>query len=324
MKTLKPIKESADDYDRIEKAIIWCLTEEIYLPLLRELFLASKTIINSKPTLYTAISHGRITYQKGRFRGEFTAEITKELKRLGAKWDSRGEFFRLDASDMSMDVRNAIQLSEFVFQKKIAAIEKRLRSINPAEIAERLSVANLFSSTISKTDRQLTKSLASISVLPELSHQARAKIADEWQTNMRLWIKDFTEEEIITLRKAILKSTLSGNRHEAMASTIQRSYGVTQRKAKFLARQETSLLMVKFKETRYLDAGVNHYRWSCVAGSSKHPVRPSHKVLNGKVFRWDDPPITTAIGQPVRRNNPGQDYNCRCSAIPIVNFREKK
>ena len=52
-----------------------------------------------------------------------------------------------------------------------------------------------------------------------------------------------------------------------------------------------------------------------VVGSPNHPVREMHKALAGKVFSWDDPPITNEKGD---RNNPGQDYGCRCYARPIV------
>ena len=164
-------------------------------------------------------------------------------------------------------------------------------------------------------------SIKNITVGPQLTKEQAARIADEWQTNMKLWVKDFTEKEILKLRKDVKSSVFTGNRYESMVSKIQKSYGVSANKAKFLARQETSLLMTKFKETRYKDVGVNEYEWRCVAGSKNHPVRPAHKKLEGLRFSWDNPPITTAPGEPVRRNNPGQDYNCRCFAKPIVRFK---
>lgn len=120
------------------------------------------------------------------------------------------------------------------------------------------------------------------------------------------------------LRKQVMAAAFRGNRYDALVKTIQRSYGVTVSKAKFLAHQETNLLMAKFKETRYTDAGIVEYRWRCVTGSKLHPVRPSHKALDGKIFRFDDPPITTPPSEAPRRNNPGEDYGCRCTAVPVV------
>jgi SPP1 gp7 family putative phage head morphogenesis protein len=79
-------------------------------------------------------------------------------------------------------------------------------------------------------------------------------------------------------------------------------------------------MIAAYKKEKYTSAGVNKYKWRCVAGSPLHPVRPSHKALNGKIFSFDDPPITTMPGEPVRRNNPREDYGCRCHAVPIVEF----
>lgn len=38
-------------------------------------------------------------------------------------------------------------------------------------------------------------------------------------------------------------------------------------------------------------------------------VRPSHRMNDGRVFSWSDPPAT---------GHPGEDYNCRCEAVPFV------
>lgn len=38
-------------------------------------------------------------------------------------------------------------------------------------------------------------------------------------------------------------------------------------------------------------------------------VRPSHRMNDGRIFSWSDPPDT---------GHPGEDYNCRCEAIPYV------
>lgn len=47
-----------------------------------------------------------------------------------------------------------------------------------------------------------------------------------------------------------------------------------------------------------------HYTWRSL-GDDK--VRLSHAVNNGRIFAWDEPPTT---------GHPGEDYNCRCRAVP--------
>ena len=80
--------------------------------------------------------------------------------------------------------------------------------------------------------------------------------------------------------------------------------------------------MTKYKQVRYQSAGVNQYKWKCVVGSPNHPVRPMHAELGkrsdkGELFTWDNPPIVDSKGD---RKNPGQDFGCRCVAIPVVTF----
>lgn len=221
------------------------------------------------------------------------------------------------------DLREAIAVSASRFEERLRRVDERLAKILPEEIAEKIKLTEIFDSTLYKADKNIRKTLGNISLLPEISPERRRQISEEWSTNLDLSIKNFTAEEIIRLRKSVLKSTEAGNRYSAMVSSIQRSYGVTASKAKFLARQETNLLLTKFKETRYVEAGVHEYRWGCVNGSPNHPVRPAHKALDGKIFRWNNPPITTEPNEPTRRNNPGQDFNCRCFARPIIRFKDE-
>lgn len=324
---LKPIKETTEDFEACERRIKELFKAEIYFPLLASLTLTKTTLTNEdeENALIAALRSGRITFYRGAFAGKFNAAISKELKRLGARFDKRTATFKILVSELPMEVRHTISASEYRFIEKMAGIDRKLAQIVPEQIAAKLKVADLFDRTLWKTDQAFRQSVKGITVSPELPPEQRKKIADEWQQNMELWIKDFTEKEIVQLRTNLQKAIYSGNRYESTISTIQKSYGVSANKAKFLARQETSLLMTKFKQTRYQAAGVNEYKWGRVAGTPAHPVRPRHKELaaaseRGTIYRWDAPPVSTAPGEPERRNNPGQDYNCRCFAKPIVRF----
>ncbi len=322
VKELAPVKESTADYEAVEREIKAVFKRLVYEPLMREFNFSRKRIFNSIDDLLAVIRDGRVTFSRGAFKGRFDASASKALRALGAKWDKRTHAWRILAADLPPEVRAAINASDITFQTRMAAIDKRLAQILPEEIADEIKVTKFFDSSLWRVDREIGKTLTGISLPSKLTPDQADRIAVEWQTNLRLWIKDFTAEEIVKLRTDLKKTALSGNRYESAATTIQKSFGVTAAKAKFLARQETSLLMAKFKETRYRDAGITEYKWRCVAGSKNHPVRPSHKILDGKIFQWDNPPITTEPGQPARRNNPGQDYNCRCFARPIVRFKE--
>lgn len=315
---LKPILTTRTDYEEIESRIKKAFLKIVYFPLLKELGLSKKKIKNAIEDLLSALNEGKITYSFGAFRGSFNASTTKEIRKLGGIWDRKSASFKIRISELPYEIRAAINSSEFFFRQKLRKIDDKLAKISPEELAEHIKVSDVFDDTLWKIEKDFQSSVDKITVAPKLTEPQAKKIADEWQGNMDLWIKNFTEEHIKELRETVQKNVYAGNRHESLIKGIKDSYGVTERKAKFLARQETNLLIAKFKETRYVDAGVREYKWACVKmPHDKTPkqhtvgnVRYSHGVLEGQIFSWDKPPVTTAPGEPVRRNNPGQDYNC--------------
>lgn len=335
-KQLPPIKESTEDFDTLEQRIRALFKREIYYPLLTDIGGRERWIQNApkgnspSQILQDALHSGKITFSRGIFSGKFSGRLSKALRDLGAKFNRREGTFKLVQSRLPVSLRSTIAASEGRFQAKIAGIDKKLSQLLPEEIADRLKASDLFDSTLWKTNKKFVESVKAILVPPQLTDEARKRIAAEWQTNIRLYIKEFTEKEIIQLRTDLKSTIFAGNRYGSLLSTLQKSYGVSARKAKFLARQETGLLMAKFKETRYADAGIQEYTWHSVTGSKLHPVRARHKFLaeakeNGqpKLYRFDDPPVTNEPGEPQRKNNPGQDYNCRCFARPVVRLRKK-
>lgn len=318
---LKPIKESTEDYEAIESAIVRLFKKEIYLPLLAQVGGRKHTLQNKKPNedLIEAILSGQIAYFKGYFVGKFNSDISADIKRMGGRWDRNQSSWKIAQSKILPEIHEALQVAHSRLRQTIARIDRLLEKILPEEISEKLDVEQKFDSTMRKVDAEFQRSVRSISVTPKLTAHDRKKIAEEYTNNMRISIKGWMEKEIVKLRKEVQKNAFSGNRYENLAKTIQESYGVSQSKAKFLARQETSLMMTKFKETRYVSAGVKEYEWGCVSGSAAHPVRPMHKNLQGKTFRWDNPPVVNEKGE---RKNPGQDFGCRCFAKPVIHFRE--
>ncbi len=322
---LPPIRESKEEYYRIEAEILKILRREIYLPLLRELAPSEKLSNAPGDRLAAAIASGRLRYHRGRFNGKMDAGLSRELSKLGAVWDRATQSWGIPQAKLPIELRTAIQASEYRFDRVAAAIDQRLQALLPAQIAEKVKIAHFFDRTLFRIDQDFEAQVRNITVVPKLTAETRARVAAGYTNDLQKYISDFSEKEIRRLRKQIAESTTAGNRYEALRDSIRASYGVSENKAKFLARQETALMMTSFKTVRYGEAGITHYRWQSVIGSPAHPVRHRHKELNdasakGKLFRFDDPPITSEPGEPERRNNPGGDFNCRCVARPVVKF----
>lgn len=325
---LPPLIDSPSDWDELEEEIKRLFREEIYLPILRALGFGKKKLDNTKDDLSKAFKSGRLRYDKGTVRGRLNATLTKELRDAGARWDRKSQAYKIAFSLFPPRVQVALIVGERVFEKQLKQVDDNLARKQQEKIASKLSASHLLDDALWKTDRKFHKNVSKLLVAPRLTKTRAQAISEEWEWNLKLYIDDFTTEEIAKLRKQVRRSVFAGGRQEDLKDIIQRSYDVSAGKAKFLARQETKLLVTTFKESRYKDAGIDEYNWYHVTGSVNHPVRPRHKYLGDakekdgskKVYRFSDPPNTAEKGQTPRYNNPGKDYNCRCYARAVVKF----
>ena len=87
---------------------------------------------------------------------------------------------------------------------------------------------------------------------------------------------------------------------------VQESYNIANNRVKLITRDQTTKAYGRFTEVRQRQIGVKRYRWST---SKDDRVRETHRANEGVVFDWDEPPATGI---------PGEEINCRCVAIPVL------
>jgi SPP1 gp7 family putative phage head morphogenesis protein len=120
-------------------------------------------------------------------------------------------------------------------------------------------------------------------------------------------IQSIPERFHADLSTLLYEEASGGGKGESLASKLQRLYGVTERRAKFIARDQTAKANGSLTEIRQKNLGITSYIWQTAMDER---VRPSHAVKHGRKFDWDNPPPDTG--------HPGQDFNCRCVAIGLV------
>lgn len=314
---LRPLRERPEYYEHIEKYLRDYLRKQIYEPLVLIMRRKpSQVIQNAKyDALGDAILSGKIQRVDTHFEGKFSSQVSKELKALGAKWDRSNGWWSIPTSSLPLSSRGAIGTASVRADEMGSRLKEFLGRANPKDIAAGVNLDDMYMQTMGKFNKDFEASMKSVAVQVKFTPDQMQRVAKEYTQNMQLYIQEFTEKEITDLRQKVMINLGNGFRYEGMVKDIQDSYGVSERKAKFLARQETSLLTTKIKQVRYQDAGVNKYKWRCVTGTPQHPVRPMHKELDGTNHTWDNPPTVDKNGS---RKHPGQDYGCRCVAIPIV------
>lgn len=128
------------------------------------------------------------------------------------------------------------------------------------------------------------------------------------QENVNL-IKSIPQQYLKNIESIVYSGTVQGNSASSMIQQISKQGGVTSRRAKLIARDQSSKLNSALNQQRQQNLGVEEYIWR-TAGDER--VRDSHRSKNGKIFRWDDPPKDTG--------HPGFEIQCRCQAEPIINL----
>ena len=120
-------------------------------------------------------------------------------------------------------------------------------------------------------------------------------------------IKSIPEEYFKKIESIVFTGTTQGRNSQSMIKEIQKLNNSTTKRAKLIARDQSSKLNSALNQQRQQNLGVEEYIWR-TAGDER--VRDSHKSKNGKIFRWDSPPADTG--------HPGEDIQCRCVAQPII------
>lgn len=280
--------------------------------------LKNNRVENDGDVLAAAIKSGKVIYSDGVFRPKtkFSNKMSAELENLGARYSRSAGGYRLSAGSFPPSVAQAIaqvRISNVELADKAQNYLKSL-SDNLDFIRSKLSFEDEVEKIGKNLDGQFKRSMRTINVIPpELTSYQLAEIAKNYTYNLDYYIKKWAESEIIKLREDIGGLVLDGFRHESLNDVILRHKGVSQRKAAFLARQETKLLVAEYRKNRFKQQGVTKYRWSTVLDGRE---RELHRELNGRIFSWDDPPIIDATTG--ERGNPGEAYNCRCVAIPVI------
>lgn len=274
--------------------------------------------------LEAALTAGKVQYADGVFSGKFSAAISRELRKLGATFDTRSKVFRLPVANTPIELRGTLARAAERSQSANAAILETLAQMeaNIAAAPVGLQLNAAADAIVSDLGRQFVQTTAQLSnrigITPDVDVGMRQTLNKALTENLELGIKDFAKERIPELRRRVEENVFQfGARNDRLAKIIEAEFGVSKRKAEFLADQETGLLTAKYREARYKEIGSDDYFWYT---SNDARVRPTHRALNNKKFSFSTGANVSPQGEPARYCNPGEDWRCRCVPRPIVNL----
>lgn len=318
MRFLKAIRLRRRYFQEIENQINAIFDQLIYDPLRAVIKSHGRTLENALSVVAEALAVGKIFFVDGAFYGDFNSKIGRELRELGAVYDGRKKAWFIPEYNLPQSILREIRTSELRYRLFRSDVLQTIEQINTKKIKP-----IDYTPTISMIENDLIATIKAVAVPTILSERQKKRVADEWGTNLDLFIKGWANENIIKLRQQVEANTIAGGRAEGLHEVLKQNYGTSKNKARFLARQETSLLMSKLRQLEYESVGLPKYKWD---GTMDEKERPDHLALQGLIFTWDKPPITNASevakGKPPRRNHPGEDWECRCIAVPVLELSE--
>lgn len=126
-------------------------------------------------------------------------------------------------------------------------------------------------------------------------------------------IKSIRSQYLDKVQNAVTQALVSGSLNKDLTAQIKALGQTTEKRAMFIARDQSSKLNAALTQARHEDVGVTKYMWST---SGDERVRDSHAEKDGQIFEYANPPADTG--------HPGHDVNCRCVAIAVFDEVQEK
>ena len=126
-------------------------------------------------------------------------------------------------------------------------------------------------------------------------------------------IKSIPAQYLKDVQSNVWQAVMRGSDLHALSATLQETYGVSQRRAALIARDQNAKAKAVIERTRRQELGITHAIWQHSAGG-KVP-RATHVAMSGKAYPLSQGMYDSAEGRYVL---PGELINCRCTSRAVV------
>lgn len=128
-------------------------------------------------------------------------------------------------------------------------------------------------------------------------------------------IKSIGNEYLDKVRSAVWRSVKNGYDVEGLIKQLREIDGVTDRRAKNIAKDQTAKLNQAFEDARAKELGITKAKW--LHSSAVRVPRPEHVRANGQIYN---------IEEGIKFSNgtfkPGEDFGCMCRKYLIIDIPE--
>ena len=124
-------------------------------------------------------------------------------------------------------------------------------------------------------------------------------------------IKSIASEHLQEVQGLVMRSVQQGRNMGELTAELTKRYGITKRRAAFIARDQNNKATATVTRVRHKQLGITQAVWKH-SHAGKHP-RPSHLKADGEVYDIDK-----GLYLDGKWTWPGVEPNCRCTTRPII------
>ncbi len=222
---------------------------------------------------------------------DFDPKVKKAARPIAAARNRSGEF----STQLKLQGREAKRLLD--------EAEARLEATFSVGQAE--SLASKFAVRTSTYQRiQLGRQVRSaLGADPFMRDTVLAGVTEDYVAQNVSLIKRIPKRLHERIEGLVMNSVGKGQLNIDLGKEIARQVGISERHAKFIARDQLAKYYGAVNKARQQELGVTKFIWRTV---NDERVRDSHHELNEQVFSWDDLP-TNERDEEIY---PGSDYQC--------------
>lgn len=123
-------------------------------------------------------------------------------------------------------------------------------------------------------------------------------------------ITSIAEKQLAAVQGEVMRSIQVGGDLGGLTKALQKDFGVTRRRAEFIARDQNAKATATITRARQMDLDITHAVWM---HSKRAHFRPSHLAFNGKTYAVAEGALLDGV-----RTWPGREINCRCVCRSVI------
>ena len=155
---------------------------------------------------------------------------------------------------------------------------------------------------------------AGMTVNFQMSDRVRQAVDAAVQQNVAL-IRDLGGQYINGVEQAVYRSIAAGHDMGQLTKVLQHEYGMSQRRAAFIAKDQNNKVKGTIERERRLQNGFRKARWLHTS-AGKHP-RHTHVLMSGEEYDIEKGMWDPAVKRYIQT---GEEPNCHCTSYVEIEF----